>query len=223
MPPSTYVPPAPTITSPTARDVAAETAFASTKTPPYPATSRATSSAACGGQTERITSARRDSSATVPASSRPAASARRAVAGSVPPTPTTTSRPAPRRTAPTAAPISPGCSSPIVVSVTLASVSQVYVCFTPSVPLRDGGDRESAHRCSRKGVIRCAPESFFSSRRLLRWSPPQAPSPKTGPARPAASTTRSSANSPRRRRTAPSRSRSRAGTASRSARCSASP
>ena len=34
MPPSTYVPPASVIASPTARDVTAETAFASTNTPP---------------------------------------------------------------------------------------------------------------------------------------------------------------------------------------------
>src|SRR5580692_1788409 len=75
------------------------------------------SSAACGGLTDMITSARRTSSASPPPTPvSPAAAARAAVAGLRPSGTHSTRCPAPARHCPTAAPISPGCSSPIVVS-----------------------------------------------------------------------------------------------------------
>src|SRR5438067_6832599 len=95
------------------RAVAGDTAFASTKMPPKPATERATSSAACGGQTDRITSLRRTSSSVVRASTRPARSARAAVSALRPSDAHSTVWPAPRSVVPTAAPISPGWRSPI--------------------------------------------------------------------------------------------------------------
>src|SRR5580704_6160547 len=101
-------------------------ALASTQTPvkPVAATARAVSSAACGGQTERTTSARRARSAVWPAASGPAAAvspataARAWVAGPRPAGTHSTWYPRPVRQAATAAPISPGCSSPISVSLT---------------------------------------------------------------------------------------------------------
>ena len=67
---------------------------------------------AWGGQIDRITSARRATSATEPASSSPAASARASVAALRPSDAHSTLCPAARRTPPTTAPISPGCSRP---------------------------------------------------------------------------------------------------------------
>src|SRR5580693_345087 len=100
-------------------------ALASTYTPvkPASATARATSSAACGGQTDRMMSARRARSAAWPAASgpaaavSPAAAARAWVAGPRPAGTHSTWYPRPVRQAATAAPISPGCSSPISVSL----------------------------------------------------------------------------------------------------------
>ena len=95
--------------------MATEIAFASTYTPPNPvaATCRATSSAACGGHTDRITELRDTTeSRPVPASS--AASARPVVARLRPAGSHSTVCPAVTRQPPTAAPISPGCSSPTV-------------------------------------------------------------------------------------------------------------
>ena len=74
------VAPAPS-TAATDRVVSGAMALASTNRPLNPATLRATSSAACGGQTEKMIPARPASSATVPTSVRPAAAARSAVAG----------------------------------------------------------------------------------------------------------------------------------------------
>ena len=78
---------------------------------------RATSRAACGGQIEKTTSLRATST-TEPASSSPAASARARVSSLRPSDAQTTRTPCPRRTAPTAAPISPGCSRPTVPRAT---------------------------------------------------------------------------------------------------------
>ena len=80
-----------------------------------PATARATSSAACGGQTETMTSERAAISAH-PHPSSPASAARSLVAALRPSGTHSTRCPAPARHFPIAAPISPGCSSPIVTS-----------------------------------------------------------------------------------------------------------
>src|SRR5215211_1915151 len=82
--------------------------------PSNPSTDASTSRAACGGQTETITSARRASSAAEATSSTPAASARPTVAPLRPSEVHRTAVPAPRSAAPIAAPISPGCRSPTV-------------------------------------------------------------------------------------------------------------
>src|SRR5215831_14072815 len=96
--------------------------------PPKPAAERATSSAACGGQTDRITSAWLDISPAEPTSRIPAAAARSAVAGLRPADAHSTVSPRLVRHAPTAAPISPGCSTPITVWSTVASgTSLAYV------------------------------------------------------------------------------------------------
>jgi hypothetical protein len=98
--------------------VAGEIALASVYTPPNPAraTSRATSSAACGGHTETITPARPASPASPPSAAvSPAAPARAALAGLRPSGTHSTVCPAATRHCPTAAPISPGCSNPTVV------------------------------------------------------------------------------------------------------------
>ena len=56
IPPSTKRPPAPSTTARIPATVAGDTAFASTNSPPRPATSRATARAACGGHTDRTMS-----------------------------------------------------------------------------------------------------------------------------------------------------------------------
>jgi hypothetical protein len=71
------------------------------------------SSAACGGQMDRMMSACRVNAATVPASRSLAASALAALAGPCPADAHSTGYPAATRQPATAAPISPGCSSPI--------------------------------------------------------------------------------------------------------------
>ncbi len=81
IPPSTYRPPLSQISWATSRAVPGDTALASTYSPRKPCTAQATSSAACGGQTDRITPARAASAPIVPASARPAALARAAVSG----------------------------------------------------------------------------------------------------------------------------------------------
>ena len=83
-----------------------EIAFASTYTPSKPSTARATSSAACGGQIERISSASAASRSTVTASRNVAARVR--VASLRPSDAHSTSCPFACNTRPTAAPISPG-------------------------------------------------------------------------------------------------------------------
>src|SRR3954470_24750353 len=117
IPPSTKSAPPAWTTAASSRTVAGATAFASTKAPSKPGTDFAISSAACGGQTERITSLRRTSSSTEPTSSNPASSARPRVSAPRPADAHTTRWPWPRRTVPTAAPISPGCRRPIVGAV----------------------------------------------------------------------------------------------------------
>src|SRR5215470_12033848 len=89
--------------------------------PRKPATERATSTAACGGQTDRITSACPAISLAVPTSRIPAAAARSAVVGLRPADAHSTVSPRWVRQAPTAAPISPGCSTPITFLSTVAS------------------------------------------------------------------------------------------------------
>src|SRR5436190_16221230 len=78
-------------------------------------TERATSSAACGGQIDRITSLRSANSVAVPASSKTAARAE--VSALRPSEAQSTCRPAPRKASPTAEPISPGWSSPITIAL----------------------------------------------------------------------------------------------------------
>src|SRR5580700_1613163 len=102
---------------PISRAVAGETALASAYTPLKPATWRARSSAACGGQTATMTSAFRVRPASPPDTMlSPAAVARAALAALRPSGTHSTRCPAATRHCPTAAPISPGCSSPIVAS-----------------------------------------------------------------------------------------------------------
>src|SRR6266702_3559317 len=83
--------------------------------PPNPVTSRATSRAAVGGQTDTLRSERPVISAS-PHPVSPAAAARSLVAALRPAGAHSTWYPAPARHCPTAAPISPGCRSPIVTS-----------------------------------------------------------------------------------------------------------
>src|SRR5438105_13615703 len=124
IPPSTNrAPPAATI-SPTVRVVAGAIALPSTNVPPkrVPATSRATSGALAGGQTDRMISLSRARRASVPTSSSPSASARLRVAAPRPADAQMTRAPPARAAAPTALPISPGFRIPIVV--TLASLAR---------------------------------------------------------------------------------------------------
>src|SRR5262249_52882993 len=74
-----------------------------------------------GGHTERITLARSDISPAVPTSRSPAASARATVAALRPADAHSTVSPRLLRQPPTAAPISPGCSTPITFSSTITS------------------------------------------------------------------------------------------------------
>src|SRR5690348_16646311 len=117
MPPSTKVAPPFSTMPPISRAVAGETALPSTKMPPKrsAATCAATSTAAWGGQTERITSLAATTEATEPASSRPASLARLRVAPLRPSPAHRTRAPPDRTAAPTMLPISPGFRSPIVV------------------------------------------------------------------------------------------------------------
>src|SRR5712691_4372796 len=116
MPPSTNVSSAPSTTRPILRTVAGETAFASIKMPlkPWPATSRASASAPCGGHTDSTMSATPSARSSAPRSSSPAALARERVAALRPADAHTTRRPSPPRQAPIAEPISPGWSSATV-------------------------------------------------------------------------------------------------------------
>src|SRR5919198_3762160 len=109
MPPSTH---GPATASAIARAVAGETAFASTNRRSNPVRERATASAAWGGQTERTMSLARASFSTERASRSPASSARRAVAALRSSDAQRTGTPRVRSAAPSAVPISPGCSSP---------------------------------------------------------------------------------------------------------------
>ncbi len=80
-----------------------------------PAASRATSTAAWGGQIESATSEAASSPAASPASSSPASRALAAVASERPPDAHSTRWPPSASAAPTAAPMAPGCRIPIVV------------------------------------------------------------------------------------------------------------
>src|SRR5579875_2067129 len=109
--------------SATSRAVAGEIALASAYSPVNPCTSQATSSAACGGQTERMTSAWPAISGAVPASAMPAARARAAVSGERSWEAQSTSWPASARHRATALPISPGWSSPMTSPSMVTSVA----------------------------------------------------------------------------------------------------
>jgi hypothetical protein len=117
MMPSTKLAPAFSTARPTLRAVSGATALASTKMPsnPWPATSRASASAPCGGHTDNTSSATLRARSTEPRSSSPAARARERVAALRPDDAHTTRRPRRTRQAPIAAPISPGWSSTIVL------------------------------------------------------------------------------------------------------------
>src|SRR5438094_5432019 len=117
MPPSTKVAPPFSTIPPISRAVAGETALPSTYVPAKrsAATWVARSTAAWGGQTERITSLARATAATEPASSSPASLARLRVAALRPSPAHRTRAPPDRTAAPTMLPISPGFRSPIVV------------------------------------------------------------------------------------------------------------
>src|SRR5499426_1968330 len=145
IPPSTNVAPAFSTIPPISRAVAGETALPSTKVPAKhsAATSLARSTAACGGQTERITSAARATAATEPASSRPASLARLRVAALRPSPAHRTRAPPDRTAAPTMLPISPGFRSPIVLMP------------SPSLTTRPReADRASHLRRPRQRVVR---------------------------------------------------------------------
>ena len=118
MPPSTYRPPLSVIICATSRAVPGEIALASTYSPRNPCTAQAMSVAACGGHTDKITSASSATPATVPASFSPAALARSAVAALRPSDAHKTVYPRLARHRPTAAPISPGCNRPITCVLT---------------------------------------------------------------------------------------------------------
>src|SRR5215475_10023214 len=92
-------------------------ALPSTKVPAKrsPATSFATSTAAWGGQTDRITSLARTSAATEPTSSSPPSTARLRVSALRPSPAHKTREPAERTAVPTLLPMSPGFRSPTVV------------------------------------------------------------------------------------------------------------
>src|SRR5215469_18639146 len=115
--------------------------------PRKPATERAISSAACGGQTDRITSAWLDISLAVPTSRIPAAAARSAVAALRPADAHSTVSPRWLRQPPTAAPISPGCSTPIRFLSTIASGHKSRPCPRP-------GGVQSGHAFSMPGDAR---------------------------------------------------------------------
>src|SRR4029077_6974103 len=153
MPPSTKAEPPFSTIPPISRAVAGETALPSTYVPAKrsAATWDATSTAAWGGQTERITSLARTNAATEPASSSPASLARLRVAA-LRPSPAHKTRAPPARTAaPTMLPISPGFRSPIVVMP------------SPSLTSRPReADRASHLRRPRQRVVR-----FLDSREPL--------------------------------------------------------
>src|SRR5262245_19456461 len=117
MPPSTNDAPPFSTMPPISRAVPGETALPSTKVPAKrsPATSFATSTAAWGGQTDRITSLARTSAATEPTSSNPPSTARLRVSELRPSPAHKTRGPAERTAAPILLPMSPGFRSPTVV------------------------------------------------------------------------------------------------------------
>ena len=165
MPPSTKVAPPFSTIPPISRAVAGETALPSTYVPAKrsAATWDATSTAACGGQTERITSLARTTDPTEPASSSPAALARLRVAALRPSPAHSTRAPVDRTAAPTMLPISPGFRSPIVVMSHLPGepASRGRSC----VPLAAG-----AAACrARAGSARAARESATPSARSAAW------------------------------------------------------
>src|SRR6266853_4702347 len=152
MPPSTNVASAASTTRPIVRTVAGEIAFASIETPlkPWPATSRASASAPCGGHTESTMSATLSARSSAPRSSSPAALARKRVAALRPADAQTTRRPRPPRQAPIAAPISPGWSS--------ATVFIAMGALPGSMSRRDDLDVVAAHVEKGRGHHLAVPE-----------------------------------------------------------------
>src|SRR5215831_4723388 len=145
--------------------------------PRKPLTERATSSAACGGQTDRITSACPAISLAAPTSRIPAAAARSAVAGLRPADAHSTVSPRWVRQAPTAAPISPGCSTPIRFLSTIASGTSLTHVPRPGLPGRPGA-RSRPWRPRERGelVPPLHAELDLVARRVgaarvLRWQP----------------------------------------------------
>ena len=128
IPPSVKPAPALLTSSARVRTVWGAMALASTYRPPNPPwapiTLSATARAACGGHTERMTSDRPVRSSREAASVRPAAAARWAVAVPRPCGTHSTVWPCSTRQRPTAEPISPGCSRPIVVPGIVSSQRQ---------------------------------------------------------------------------------------------------
>ncbi len=122
-------------------------ALASTYTPanPVPATARAVSSAACGGHSDTITSTSPASAPTVFDVAQAGLPRPRRGLGRPPSETHATSWPAPTSTAPTAAPMSPGCSSPIAVTTPLYAARVARIFVTRALPgpaldrLRDAG------------------------------------------------------------------------------------
>src|SRR5437870_355959 len=103
---------------------------------PWPATSRASASAPCGGHTDSTMSATPSARSSAPRSSSPAALARERVAALRPADAHTTLRPSPPRQAPIAEPISPGWSSATVL---------IAMGSPESMSRRDDLDMVAAH------------------------------------------------------------------------------
>src|SRR5438046_7801721 len=117
---------------------------------PWPATSRASASAPCGGHTDSTMSVTPSTRSSAPRSSSPAALARERVAALRPADAQTTRRPRPRRQAPIAAPISPGWRS-----------ATVLIAMEPppgSVSRRDDLDVVAAHVEKGRGHHLAVPE-----------------------------------------------------------------
>src|SRR5262249_33553763 len=149
--------------------VPGEIALASTYSPRNPCTAQATSVAPCGGHTEKITSASRATTATVPASLSPAALARAAVAALRPSDAHSTVCPRPVRQCPAAAPISPGCSRPITCVLTPTSVAQRILADRTGGPPVAGV--EPATRCALGRVPWPRPFERYQATWSSVWAP----------------------------------------------------
>src|SRR2546426_12657495 len=123
------------------------------------ATTRARSTAACGGQTERTTWLAATTAASPFMSSSPAAAARSRVWGLRPSEAQSTRRPLARAEAPTMLPMSPGCRRPIVELAIVRPLSEVrlslgsFHCHSvePSKELYAIASRNADHLDDRPG------------------------------------------------------------------------